>query len=743
MEKQGDDAFYAAAGELAQNKRDDVFDDGKGSGEFTSEGSQLGEAYEGYLAPTLEEAHTLRHVPDSIMWTTYLIAFVELAERFSFYGSTIVFVNFIQQPLPAGSNTGAGGADGQSGALNQGQQTSTGLTTLNAFWCYVTPLLGAYLADTRWGRFKTIGISVAITLVGHIILVISAIPPVIVHPNGSLAALCIAIVVMGLGTGGFKSNISPLVAEQQKRTRAFVMETSTGERVVVDPSLTTARIYMYFYFFINVGALIGQITMTFAEKYVGFYLAYTLPTAIFLLCPLVLFVGRNRYVRSPPTGSVLGKSFRLWRFAAKGRWSWNPYRTFRNLTAADFWENVKPSNVIARERETGVAKPRWMTFDDVWVDEVRRGFKACAVFLWYPLWWLSYNQIVNNLTSQAATMVTNGVPNDVVNNLDPFALIIFIPIFDLVVYPFFRRIGFNFTPIKKITAGFFTGCLAMIWAAVVQHYIYKRNPCGYHVGTCVDADGNPVTSDLNVWIQTGSYVLIAFSEILASITGLEYAFTKAPKNMRSLVMGVFLFMSALASAIGEAFVSVSEDPLLVWNYGIFAVCAFVGGIGFWLSFRHLDAEEDELNLIQEGSPPASRSAASFGSWVLGRRRCRRVCVGMLYERAVLRCCCYWHAIKYPLFPILFIPPTRSAWLDSTSSVPGARLCTMWCAPIVSLLFRTAHWRLQLQLEFRVRFSLFLFFLSWPFFWLGFRPQSVPVAQSVLHTPTPVPHSKSP
>ena len=41
---------------------------------------------------------------------------------------------------------------------------------------------------------------------------------------------------------------------------------------------------------------------------------------------------------------------------------------------------------------------------------------------------------------------------------------------------------------------------------------------------------------LNVWAQTPSYVLIAVSEILASITGLEYAFTKAPTSMRSLVM---------------------------------------------------------------------------------------------------------------------------------------------------------------------------------------------------------------
>lgn len=197
-------------------------------------------------------------------------------------------------------------------------------------------------------------------------------------------------------------------------------------------------------------------------------------------------------------------------------------------------------------------------------------------------------------------MNTHGLPNDILSNLDPLALIILIPICDLVVYPALRRAGINFSPIKKITLGFFTGSAAMVWAAVVQHYVYKTNPCGYQASTCADADGKAITSPLNVWIQTGAYVLIAISEILASITGLEYAFTKAPKNMRSLVMATFLFMSAISSAIGEAFVSLSADPLLVWNYGAMAVLAFLAGIGFWFSYRKLDKEEDQLNSLQTG-----------------------------------------------------------------------------------------------------------------------------------------------
>jgi len=42
--------------------------------------------------------------------------------------------NFIQQPLPPGSTTGAGGGSGQSGALDKGQRMSTGLTTFYQFW---------------------------------------------------------------------------------------------------------------------------------------------------------------------------------------------------------------------------------------------------------------------------------------------------------------------------------------------------------------------------------------------------------------------------------------------------------------------------------------------------------------------------------------------------------------------------------------------------------------------------------
>jgi proton-dependent oligopeptide transporter, POT family len=481
-----------------------------------------------------------------------------------------------------------------------GQRASTGIGTFNQFWVYLLPLFGAYVADTYLGRYKTICVALAIAILGHIILVISAVPPVITKPTNSLASFIIGLIIMGVGTGAFKPNISPLIVEQLPLTKMVVRETPEGERVIVDPAVTQSRVYHYFYLFINIGALVGQLGMVYCEKYVGFWLSYLLPTALLCVCPLVMWYCRDKYVQQPPNGSVLGKAMRVFFLANKGRWHINPISTYKHMSDGTFWESVKPSAIEASRR------PAWMTFDDQWVDEVGRGFAACSVFCWYPLYWITYNQLNNNLTSQAAVMKLNGLPNDVLSNLDPFALIILIPICDLLIYPALRKAKIHFTPIKKITCGFYTGSAAMIWAAVIQAYIYKRSICGTGAAgllpESLGGDGETMcpTVDINVWAQTGAYILIAISEILASITSLEYAFSKAPRNMRSLVMSFNLFMSAISAAIGEAFVTLSADPLLVWNYGVMAVIAFVGGSLFWLQYRQLDADDDRLNQLPAG-----------------------------------------------------------------------------------------------------------------------------------------------
>ena len=82
--------------------------------------------------------------------------------------------------------------------------------------------------------------------------------------------------------------------------------------------------------------------------------------------------------------------------------------------------------------------------------------------------------------------------------------------------------------------------------------------------------------------------------MFASIVSMEVAMIMAPKNMRSIVMAIGTFTTAIAAAIGEAFVALSANPLFVVNYGVFAGLSFVGGILFWLTFYKLDRKADEL-----------------------------------------------------------------------------------------------------------------------------------------------------
>ncbi len=92
--------------------------------------------------PTEDELQTLRRVSGKIPWVAFTIAFCELCERFSYYGSTILYTNFVQRPMPPGSTTGAGGLDGQAGALDRGLQASVSIGLFNQFFAYMMPLVG-------------------------------------------------------------------------------------------------------------------------------------------------------------------------------------------------------------------------------------------------------------------------------------------------------------------------------------------------------------------------------------------------------------------------------------------------------------------------------------------------------------------------------------------------------------------------------------------------------------------------
>ena len=387
------------------------------------------------------------------------------------------------------------------------------------------------------------------------------------------------MIIIGLGTGGIKSNVSPLIAEQYRGTKPKIrVLPKTGERVIIDPAVTIQRIYMIFYLCINVGSL-SAIATTELELHVGFWSAYLLPLCMFLLGFVILLMGKKFYIVRPPKGSVITSAFRA---------LWIGLMNKGNMNAA------KPSYQDEYGRKY---KTPW---NDLFIDELKRGLVACKVFVFFPVYWVVYSQMLNNFISQAATMELHGIPNDIMQNIDPITLIIFIPIFDRLIYPFLRKIGIPFRPITRITFGFFTAALAMAYAAIVQHIIYASPPC-YNAPSACD-----VPNQVHVAVQTPAYLLIGISEIFASITGLEYAFTKAPPSMKSFVMSMFLLTTAFGSALGIALSPTAKDPKLVWMYTGIAVAAVLAGVLFWVIYSKYNNTEEEMNAMEDmGEKPVA------------------------------------------------------------------------------------------------------------------------------------------
>ncbi|KAK6357661.1 hypothetical protein TWF718_001969 [Orbilia javanica] len=522
-----------------------------------------------YPEPSVEEKATLRHVAENLPLSAWLVAIVELCERFSYYGCQGLFQNFIQRPY--------NGREGP-GALGLGQHGATGLGTFFQFWCYVTPIFGAIVADQYLGKYKTIVYFCMVYIVGLIVLFVTSLP-FSLQGGGGLGGFICAIILIGLGTGGIKANVSPLIAEQYTRKKMAVKTLPSGERVILDPALTIQRIYMVFYLSVNVGSL-----SVLATPYMEYKLSWSFSSA-FLLCLCMFFVGfvvlilgRKTYVDRPPKGSIVTDAFKALWIMAKNR------------------DTNAPKPSLQAQKEDGLVDLPW---DDHFIEELKRALVACKVFAVFPIFWVVYNQFSTNFVSQAGQMDTHGIPNDLMQNFDPIAIIIFVPILDRIVYPLLQKARIRFPPINRITLGFTIASLAMAYAAIVQHLIYSAGPC-YESPLCPASEVNGVAqgNKVHIAVQAPAYVLIGVSEILASVTGLEYAYMKAPESMRSFVQAMFLLTYAFGAAISEALSPIAGDPTILWMYVGIAVAALVSGWLFWWKFRKLNSMEDQMNELE-------------------------------------------------------------------------------------------------------------------------------------------------
>lgn len=457
------------------------------------------------------------------------ILLIEVAERASYYGSSGPFNNFINRGLPKGGNgagavaKGAAGKNQVPGALGLGSVSATALTQLFTFLAYVMPIFGAIMADTRWGRFKTIVVGTIAGAVAHVLLVIPAIPAVIRNPKGSLGAFIISLVNLAWAAGFIKPSLSPLLCDQSPVRVPTVKVLKTGERVIVDPQVTLQRWLLFFYQCINIGAFFSLAT-SYSSRFVGFWLAFLLPGIIYILMPILLIVASKHLVKSPPQGSVVVEAFRVFKVLLSGG-GWK--HIWRG--GDHFWNRAKPSAIQQREGQLDTEKVFW---DDKFVDEIKQSFHACGVFLLFPFFQLADGGIGNSLNSMSTAMTLNNVPNDLISKFNPLSIIVFSPILNYGLYPFFEKTGHPIKPMTRMSIGFLLAATGSAIGAIVQWRVYKTSPCGYYATSKCDG-----VSPISLWVQAPIIALPAIGELFVVVTSYELAYTRSPARMKGLVLG--------------------------------------------------------------------------------------------------------------------------------------------------------------------------------------------------------------
>ncbi|KAB8265141.1 POT family-domain-containing protein [Aspergillus pseudonomiae] len=496
-----------------------------------------------------------RRIADSLPLSVWLVATIELCERFAFFGTLGPMQNYLQyardDPL-------------RPGGIGLGQAYATMVNQGFLLWCYITPVMGAIVAEQYLGRVKTIIHSSTLYICGLMMLFLSSLS--IAHDLGvSLAGLLVALFFIGLGGGGIKANVSSLIAEQYTGPKEAKRVLDSGEEVIVDRALTIERIFSTFYLFTNIGSLGPLLTTTIEQKH-GFSAAFSLPVLVFLIGFTVILSSKDQYVSRPPESSIVFNACRAFWIAIKHK---------GNLDYA------RPSYLAeaASDLETHANPLPWT---DTFISDLRRALSSCKIFLLYPIYWAAYTQFLTNFISQAATMQTHGIPNDIMPNIDTITVLLLLPLVDRAVIPLLRRQGIPARHVHRIAAGFILIGTSMFYASFVQRIIYAAPPC-YDRPRAPDCLGGRVPNQVSVFVQAPAYILVAGSEILAAVAGIEYAYTQAPTSMKSLVMAVYLAATSAGALLAMTVTFLTVDPLVPWLYVTLGLENFLAGgvLGFF------------------------------------------------------------------------------------------------------------------------------------------------------------------
>lgn len=385
----------------------------------------------------------------------------EFCERFSYYGMkallTLYFVNY----------------------LHWDKDLSTAIYHAFSSVCYFTPILGALIADSWLGKFKTIIYLSIVYVIGHVVKSVGAIPTV-GNTEVHIALSMVGLILIGLGTGGIKPCVAAFGGDQFE-------EEHVSER---------QKFFSIFYMSINAGSLLSTIITPILRGDVQCFggdcyaLAFGVPAILMVVALVVFIAGSGLYKKHPPQGNILVEVCNCIGFAIKNR---------------------------IRRRKFEASRSHWLDWAEEkyskrLIQEIKMVLRVLILYIPLPMFWALFDQQGSRWTLQSTRMnmaLGNNfsIKPDQMQMLNPLLILIFVPIFDLIIYPLVGRCRINITPLRKMAVGMIFAALAFVAATLVEVNVVKTVVNPAPAGKCLLQVYNLAGDEVTVKIPDGNLFL--------------------------------------------------------------------------------------------------------------------------------------------------------------------------------------------------------------------------------------------
>ncbi len=218
--------------------------------------------------------------------------------------------------------------------------------------------------------------------------------------------------------------------------------------------------------------------------------------------------------------------------------------------------------------------------------------RLAIIFAFVAIFWSLWDQSGGEWVTQAEKMNLHfaGITwlSSQIQALNAIMILSFIPLFQYVIYPVIGKV-FPLTPLRKIGLGLIVTGLSFFVSAWIE---------------------NQLAAGLKPSIgwQIPAYALLSGGEVMVAITGLEFAYTQAPKPMKAMVQALFLLsISAgnLFTALVHVFIANDDGTVklhgaayynfFAWlSIGCVAVFIFVAKAYKGQSYLQGDTPETEI-----------------------------------------------------------------------------------------------------------------------------------------------------